>query len=32
MFVNHRKKTKKTTYMYESTEQKLHTADMSLYS
>lgn len=31
MFVNHRKK-KKKTYMYESTEQKLHTADMSLYS
>lgn len=30
MFVNHRKK--KITYMYESTEQKLHTADMSLYS
>lgn len=30
MFVNYRKK--KPTYMYESTEQKLHTADMSLYS
>lgn len=31
MFVNYRKK-KNPTYMYESTEQKLHTADMSLYS